>query len=50
MNYNIETLATLINPAIFYHENEYKPFKLFALAEIKEGKVTDIQSTVFKRP
>ncbi len=46
----LETLATLINPAIFYHECEYKPFKLFALAAIKEGKVVDIELTVFKRP
>ncbi len=45
----METLVTLINPAVFYHECEYKPYKLFALAEIKEGKVRDIQYTVLKQ-
>ncbi len=43
MGYNTQVTVTLINPAVFYHECEYKPYKLLALAKIKEGKVMDIQ-------
>ena len=42
----METLVALINPTIS-EKHEY--FKLFALAEIKKGKVMNIEFTMFKR-